>query len=109
MGTPGNPNNQGGGQEGPANQGQDEALVVAEDASVQLFDSQDLRKVQKVRLAAGTLITILGQLESKKFGVMAHVNITSDDPSVPSDAIIRMADLEKIAVLANQQNAPENP
>lgn len=73
------------------------SMVVGEDATVDLFNDGDVKRAQSVQLLKGTSIDVRGYINDSQQGEMALVTVDSDDRNVPSQALIRVADLNRIA------------
>lgn len=73
------------------------SMVVGDDATVDLFNDTDVSKVQTVRLLKGTSLDVRGYINNKQYGEMALITLDSNDPGIPSQALIRVSDLNRIA------------
>jgi len=84
-----------------------QVMVMTKDAQIEMFDRVTGARLGKtLNLTAETEFTVVRKLQVPGVGELAEIMIDSDDETVPPEALVRMADLEQVAVPVNLGMTP---
>jgi len=95
-----------GGDVSPLNQ----VVAITKDSELAVLsdeNSTDTTNTTKMlKLSVGTEVTVIRKAQLPEVGEVAEIRIDSDDESVPSEAFVRMSDLEAISMSTDQGLTP---
>ncbi len=88
-------------------QGVGQTVAITKDAELKvLSDDNKLDANNTLKLGAGTEVTVVRKAQMPDVGEVAEIRIDSDDDSVPTEAVVRMSDLEAISMSTDQGLTP---